>query len=133
MVLVEPFSPTVLRHPSSTLELHVLPYGLTTHRLLLHAETTVPDAGADEQPDDGAAAPEAVQGTPPKVALHDLLVGPEEPEDHWTYGRAFFGPVVGRYANRLPVGETKFDDKGKERCISWPEWGECMRFVCHAI
>lgn len=127
MVAVDPFSPTVLRHPSSTLELHILPYGLTTHRLLLHAETVVPHADEDAGDDaaaTGSAAPESVQGAPPRVALHDLLVGPEEPEDHWTYGRAFFGPVVGRYANRLPAGETKFDDKGKERSISWPEWGE---------
>ena len=41
---------------------------------------------------------------------HDILVGPEKPEDHKT--RRYINSVIGRYTNRLPVKPLQFERKG---------------------
>lgn len=95
MTLIDPFAPTVLHHPRLPLSVHVLPYGLTIHRIVF---------------------------TDPSTAeTHDVITGPEDPKDHHTQGRCFFGPVVGRYANRLPKGENELP--GGRGTVNLPEWG----------
>ncbi|CAO1616006.1 unnamed protein product [Parajaminaea phylloscopi] len=126
---IDPFEPVVLKlKPSSgngsgddddaaALELHVLPFGLTVHRLLV-----VPS-------DDGGEH-------------HDLIVGPEDPRDHHARGRNFFGPLVGRYANRLPAGKLTVPGAagqgntgagagqvGADSHIELPVWGG--EGICH--
>ncbi|PWN26202.1 hypothetical protein BDZ90DRAFT_48507 [Jaminaea rosea] len=102
---INPFEPVVLRlastaSASSPLEVHVLPYGLTIHRLVI---------------DDGK---------------EDLITGPESPSDHHTLGRSFFGPIVGRFANRLPAGQNSFNyDSTEVGSVDLPEWGGDG--VCH--
>lgn len=54
----------------------VLDYGLTIHKIEVQAHENV----------------------------YDILAGPEDARVHSTHGRQFFGPVIGRYANRLPAG-----------------------------
>ncbi|TCD61099.1 hypothetical protein EIP91_009036 [Steccherinum ochraceum] len=76
MAAPEPgFTPLLLALPSLTpsLALEVLPHGVTLHRLIAQA--------------DGMT--------------HDLLIGPEIPNDHLT--QKYTNTLVGRYANRLPV------------------------------
>ena len=69
------FTPVLLALPSFTpsLALEVLPHGVTLHRLFVQA--------------DGKT--------------HDILIGPENPEDHLR--QKYTNTIVGRYANRLPV------------------------------
>jgi len=104
---MDAFKPTVLSYKTSThtLSLHILPFGLTLHRLVLSSNSD-----------------------PSKV--QDLLVGPETPKDHQTLGRSFFGPIVGRFANRLPSGEStygegegerKLDNHGMVHLLEWSE------------
>ena len=69
------FEPVVLKNDEGTVELHILPYGLTLHRLIVRT--------------DGQES--------------DLLIGPEEAERCGSDGRLFRNTVVGRYANRLRV------------------------------
>lgn len=38
----------------------------------------------------------------------DFIGGPEHPRDHQTRGRAFLNPIIGRFANRLPVGKIDY-------------------------
>lgn len=38
--------------------------------------------------------------------VYDVLAGPEDPKGH-SASRQFFGPVIGRYANRLPAGSSE--------------------------
>ncbi|PWO01300.1 hypothetical protein FA09DRAFT_324138 [Tilletiopsis washingtonensis] len=91
MSTISPFEPLVLTSPSSSLSFHLLPYGLIPHRLLLSKDGLI----------------------------HDLLAGPEDPADHHATGRCFFGPVIGRYANRLEAGTCKY--VGGQMHV--PEWG----------
>ncbi|KAH6913533.1 galactose mutarotase-like domain-containing protein [Coprinopsis sp. MPI-PUGE-AT-0042] len=76
------FQPVQVKNGPITLE--VLPYGVTIHRFL-----------AD------------VNGK-----THDLVIGPEKPEDHKT--QKYTNSIVGRYANRIPVGTHKLERKGFE-------------------
>lgn len=110
---IEPFEPIVLRGgvgaptgsvDRSRLELHVLPFGLTVHRLLLilHASSA-------------------------EDTRRDLIVGPEDARDHHLRGRNFFGPLVGRYANRLPAGKNT--DASGYVSVNLPEWGGSG--ICH--
>lgn len=103
----DPFKPVVLRRETpeaGSLELHVLPYGLTVHRLI------VTTAGAKEP--------------------NDVIVGPEDPRDHKDTGRSFFGPLVGRYANRLPAGKIDATTRDGTRLqLDLPEWGG--EGICH--
>ncbi|KAF9562577.1 galactose mutarotase-like protein [Agrocybe pediades] len=64
------------------LALEVLPHGLTIHKLLLQT--------------DGRT--------------HDIVIGPEKPEDHAT--QKYTNSIVGRYANRIPVGTHKIERNG---------------------
>ncbi|PWN38260.1 galactose mutarotase-like protein [Meira miltonrushii] len=80
---IDPFEETIIRHPQLSLRAHIIPLGLNVTRLIF---------------DD-----------PVESFEHDVIIGPESPQDHWRFGRKFLGPVVGRYANRLPVGKHKFD------------------------
>ncbi|PWN45978.1 hypothetical protein IE81DRAFT_319834 [Ceraceosorus guamensis] len=107
MTSIDPFAPVELQHPGAGLSLHILPYGLIPHRLLLNVRQ------------DGPLHPSSgIEGG--GSATHDLLTGPEEPNHHQTYGRSFFGPVIGRYANRLPAGKQKYGH-GQEMLV--PVWG----------
>lgn len=83
MTTVAPFEPTILRHPRMPLAAHVSPLGLNVTKLIFADPTT----GAE----------------------HDVIVGPEDPADHWNKGRTFLGPIIGRYANRLPAGKQSYD------------------------
>ncbi|KAL4401758.1 aldose 1-epimerase [Malassezia pachydermatis] len=69
----------------------VLPYGLTIHSIEVKT----------------------------KDVVHELLAGPEDAADHTTYPRQFYGPIVGRYANRLPAGPRQVHDAH----VAWREWG----------
>ncbi|CAO1631997.1 unnamed protein product [Sympodiomycopsis kandeliae] len=94
----DPFKEVVLSSSSTpSLNVHVIPFGLTIHRILLNKS-------------------------------QDLIVGPEDPKDHERNGRCFFGPLVGRFANRLPCGPSSLSAfKGPD--INLPEWGG--EGVCH--
>ncbi|KAI4520280.1 galactose mutarotase-like protein [Schizophyllum commune Loenen D] len=78
------FTPVTLTLPSlgPSLALEIIPFGLTIHRIFVQA--------------DGKT--------------HDILVGPEKPEDHKT--RRYINSVIGRYTNRLPVKLLQFERKG---------------------
>ncbi|KAG9218721.1 hypothetical protein PLEOSDRAFT_1089196 [Pleurotus ostreatus PC15] len=78
------FKPVLLTLPSfaPSLALEVLPYGLTIHRVIV-------------QPDG---------------RTHDLVIGPEAPEDH--VGRKYNNTIVGRYTNRIPVGKHILERNG---------------------
>lgn len=82
MSFIDPFQPVVLSHPRLPLTAHVLPLGLNITRLIFRNPST--------------------------GETHDVIASPEDPKDHWTKGRTFIGPLVGRYANRLPVGKSQF-------------------------
>jgi galactose mutarotase-like enzyme len=82
MSFIDPFKPVILSHPRLPLTAHVIPLGLNVTRLIF------------ENPSTGET--------------HDVIAGPEDPKDHWSQGRKFLGPLVGRYANRLPTGKCKF-------------------------
>ncbi|KAF8910436.1 galactose mutarotase-like domain-containing protein [Gymnopilus junonius] len=60
----------------------ILPYGLTIHRVLVQS--------------DGRT--------------HDIVIGPESPTDHVT--QKYTNTIVGRYANRIPVGTHILERKG---------------------
>ncbi|PWN21023.1 hypothetical protein BCV69DRAFT_282526 [Microstroma glucosiphilum] len=122
---VDPFQPIILEHPAvPDLQAHILPYGLTVHRLLLNRRPR--DLLQD--------APESEES----VEVYDLIVGPEKETDHCDGGRNFFGPVVGPYANRLPAGVTRFsysEQRGERKAglvdneVNSPEWsgpGVCL-------
>lgn len=78
---IDPFEEIILHHPQTHLFAHVIPLGLNVVRLIFK------DSDRD----------------------HDVIVGPESPKDHWNLGRKFLGPIIGRYANRLPAGKHQFD------------------------
>lgn len=92
MAGVDAVREVVLSTRDGALSVSIVPFGLTIHRMLLRK-----------------------QGQ-----LHDLLAGPERAADHRDGGRHFFGPVVGRYANRLPAGRHASDEFTAEP----EEWGE---------
>ncbi|KAL0563997.1 hypothetical protein V5O48_018059 [Marasmius crinis-equi] len=74
----------LLSLPSLTpsLAVEVLPEGVTFHRIIVQA--------------DGRT--------------HDIVIGPEEPEEHST--QKYVGTIIGRYANRVPVGKHIIERKG---------------------
>ncbi|TRM64525.1 galactose mutarotase-like domain-containing protein [Schizophyllum amplum] len=78
------FKPVLLTLPSlgPALVLEIIPYGLTIHRMYVQA--------------DGKT--------------HDIMVGPEKPEDHVT--RKYINSIIGRYTNRLPVKPLEFERNG---------------------
>lgn len=80
---INPFEEVVLHHPQTHLFAHVIPLGLNVTRLVFKE--------SDKE--------------------HDLIIGPESSEDHWKLGRKFLGPIIGRYANRLPAGKHHFDNE----------------------
>ena len=92
---ISPFAPVVLSHPRLPITAHVIPFGLNVTRLVFQ--------------------------NPSSGETHDVIAGPEEPSDHWQQGRTFLGPLVGRYANRLPAGKCRFP--GGE--LDLPEFCEC--------
>lgn len=78
------FEPILLTLPSFTpsLALEVLPYGLTLHRVFVQAGGRT----------------------------HDIVIGPESPKDHVT--QKYTNSIVGRYANRIPVGKHILERHG---------------------
>lgn len=80
------FTPVLLTLPSFTpsLAIEVLPHGLTVHRFIIQT--------------DGRT--------------HDIVVGPEAPEDHTT--QKYTNTIIGRYANRVPTGTHKLQRNGYE-------------------
>ncbi|KAI0351752.1 galactose mutarotase-like protein [Trametes cingulata] len=84
------FQPILLTLPSLTpsLALEVLPAGLTLHRLFVQA--------------DGKT--------------HDILIGPEDPQGHLT--QKYTNTIIGRYANRLPVGSFLVERNGVTSIVS---------------
>ncbi|EIW57180.1 galactose mutarotase-like protein [Trametes versicolor FP-101664 SS1] len=84
------FAPILLTLPSLTpsLALEVLPAGLTLHRLFVQA--------------DGKT--------------HDILIGPEDPAGHIT--QKYTNTIIGRYANRLPVGSFAVERNGIHSVVS---------------
>lgn len=88
---IDPLAPIVLAHESTPLSISVLPYGLVVHAIELKPTT------------DGLIYEE-----------HDLVPNYQDPADHAYPNRSFFAPIIGRFANRLPVGESAFG-KGAER------------------
>lgn len=89
MSQIDPFKPVTLSHPSTPLSISLLPYGLTVHSIKLRA-------------DDEASKEQASLGLKEE---HDIQPNYEDPKDHAHPNRAFFAPIIGRYANRLPVGK----------------------------
>ncbi|KAF7771706.1 hypothetical protein Agabi119p4_6017 [Agaricus bisporus var. burnettii] len=76
--------PVLLQLPGEnpSLKLEILPRGLTIHRLL------VQDNGRE----------------------NDIVIGPEKPEGHIT--QKYTNSIVGRYANRVPVGKHILNRNG---------------------
>ncbi|KZT23155.1 galactose mutarotase-like protein [Neolentinus lepideus HHB14362 ss-1] len=85
----DPFQPVLLALPSLTpsLALELIPNGLLMHRLFVQA--------------DGKT--------------HDLLIGPEDPRDHLK--KKYVNVIIGRYANRLPVGEFSLERDGAKGTV----------------
>lgn len=107
---IDPFKPVVIQATGDAgrrLELHVLPYGLTVHRLIVTSSSS-------------------------KTKQHDVIVCPEAERDHHARGRNFLSPIVGRYANRLPAGKSTYVDakrQGQQHSVDLPEWGGDD--ICH--
>ncbi|EGN92376.1 hypothetical protein SERLA73DRAFT_191225 [Serpula lacrymans var. lacrymans S7.3] len=78
------FKPVLLSLPSlaPSLAVEVIPFGLTIHRIFVQV--------------DGRT--------------HDIVIGPEAPEDHTVV--KYTNTIVGRYANRVPVGTHTVDKDG---------------------
>ncbi|KIK66891.1 hypothetical protein GYMLUDRAFT_37958 [Collybiopsis luxurians FD-317 M1] len=78
------FEPVLLTLPSlaPSLVVEILPYGLTFHRVFVQA--------------DGRT--------------HDIVIGPEEPRGHIT--QRYTNTIIGRYANRVPVGKHSIERNG---------------------
>ncbi|KAL0067743.1 hypothetical protein AAF712_005183 [Marasmius tenuissimus] len=81
---IEMADSVLLSLPSLTpsLAVEVLPQGVTFHRIIVQA--------------DGRT--------------HDVVIGPEVPEEHST--QKYVGTIIGRYANRVPVGKHTVERKG---------------------
>ncbi|KAF8150165.1 galactose mutarotase-like domain-containing protein [Crassisporium funariophilum] len=87
MLIMSEFEPVLLTLPSSSsltpsMALEILPHGLTIHRFLIQT--------------DGRT--------------HDVVIGPESPKDHVT--QKYTNSIVGRYANRIPVGTHFLERNG---------------------
>ncbi|GAA5863427.1 hypothetical protein JCM1840_007523 [Sporobolomyces johnsonii] len=83
------------------LDLTLLPYGHTFQSLVVRPHGA-PEHDAKNS--DDASSP---QPGPHDV---DVLVGLEDSEEqHHSKARSFFGPLVGRYANRLPAGRIELN------------------------
>ncbi|KAG8864903.1 hypothetical protein FRB96_003489 [Tulasnella sp. 330] len=80
----EGLKPVVLALPSisPSLALEVLPYGLTIHRILVNG--------------DGKT--------------HDIVIGPNNHQEHKT--TPFLHTLIGRYSNRIPVGDSTLEKDG---------------------
>ncbi|KAF9476215.1 galactose mutarotase-like protein [Pholiota conissans] len=80
------FQPVLLTLPDAqiqpSLALEVLPYGLTIHKFLVQV--------------DGRT--------------HDIVIGPESRSEHVT--QKYTNTIVGRYANRIPVGTHQLERNG---------------------
>ncbi|KAL0953230.1 hypothetical protein HGRIS_004483 [Hohenbuehelia grisea] len=78
------FKPVLLALPSLTpsLAIEILPYGLIINKIIV-------------QPDG---------------RTHDLLIGPELPQHHLQ--RKYVNTIIGRYANRIPVGKHAIERNG---------------------
>ncbi|KAJ3712023.1 galactose mutarotase-like protein [Lentinula raphanica] len=78
------FEPVLLTLPSlaPSLAVEILPFGLTFHRVFVQA--------------DGRT--------------HDIVIGPEDPRGHIT--QKYTNTIIGRYANRIPVGAHKIERNG---------------------
>jgi aldose 1-epimerase len=83
MSYIDPFKPVILSHPRLPITAHVIPFGLNVTRFIFQDPRT--------------------------GETNDVITGPEDPRDHWEKGRTFMGPLVGRYANRLPTGKQHFE------------------------
>lgn len=99
MVLINPFEPIVLKHPDLSLTAHVIPLGVNVTRLVYKD----PQTGQE----------------------NDVIVGPENPRDHWEKGRKFLGPMIGRYANRLPAGNIEYEG-GSVQVPEFCEYGPSL-------
>ncbi|EPQ30676.1 uncharacterized protein PFL1_01577 [Pseudozyma flocculosa PF-1] len=98
MPAYDPFKPIHLQHPHARLRASVIPFGLTIQSLTLDSAD-----GGEQQT--------------------DLIVAPQNPKDHLDAGRNFFGPVIGRFANRLPAGNLKLDlADGQRLNVDVPEF-----------
>ncbi|KAH9481106.1 Galactose mutarotase [Psilocybe cubensis] len=78
----EPVSLTLKPSPTQSVAIEILPHGLTIHRVLVET--------------DGRT--------------HDIVIGPEEPQGHLS--QKYTNTVVGRYANRVPVGTHTLERNG---------------------
>ncbi|KAI0760986.1 galactose mutarotase-like protein [Trametes elegans] len=96
------FTPLLLTLPSLTpsLALEVLPAGLTLHRLFVQAGGKT----------------------------HDILIGPEDPTGHIT--QKYTNTIIGRYANRLPVGSFAVGRNGIHSVVS-PKSNEAPTVSLH--
>ena len=57
-----------------------------------------------------------IMNLPTRVQTHDILIGPEEPTGHLT--QKYTNTIIGRYANRLPVGSFALDRDGIHSVVS---------------
>ncbi len=98
MTELDPFQPIILRHASVPTSVSILPYGLTIQSI----QTRTGENGQAEE--------------------HDVISSFEDPRNHAAPNRNFYGPIIGRYANRLPVGALQYD--GNKACAT-EEFSEC--------
>ncbi|KAK0223541.1 galactose mutarotase-like domain-containing protein [Armillaria fumosa] len=97
------FTPVLLTLPSFTpsLAVEVLPHGLTIHRFIIQTDGRVSSLSGSLRPDSSFP-----------YQTHDIVVGPEAPEDHTT--QKYTNTIIGRYANRVPTGTHKLQRNGYE-------------------
>lgn len=69
------------------LAVEILPHGVTIHRMIVQVEGKT----------------------------HDILIGPENPKDYETF--KYTNTIIGRYANRVRVGEHMVKKDGLERLV----------------
>ena len=43
---------------------------------------------------------------------HDILIGPEKPEDFLSQFHKYHNTIIGRYTNRVPVGQYEVERNG---------------------
>lgn len=80
------FTPLTLALPSlaPSLAIEILPHGVTVHRIYVQA--------------DGKT--------------HDIILGPEKAEDFTSQFHKYHNTIIGRYTNRVPVGEHDVERNG---------------------
>ncbi|GAA5918246.1 hypothetical protein JCM1841_005330 [Sporobolomyces salmonicolor] len=91
------------------LDLTLLPYGHTFQSLVVRPHGAPASPSTREHERDAKKSDDSPSSEPGQHDV-DVLVGlADSEEQHHSKARSFFGPLVGRYANRLPAGRIELN------------------------